>query len=67
MIKRTGSDKVLKNKAFKIASNPRYYGYERGLASMFYTFFDKISVGSGTKFMSNQAFWMRHWCQSWFI
>ena len=31
--KRTQSDKVLKNKAFKIASDPNYGGYQRGLAS----------------------------------
>ena len=39
--KRTQSDIVLKNKALKIASNPKYNGYERGLASMVYKFFDK--------------------------
>ena len=45
--KRTQSDTVLKNKAFKIASNPTYNGYERGLASMVHNFFDKKSKGSG--------------------
>ena len=39
--KRTQSDIVLKNKAFKIASNPKYNGYGKGLASMVYKFFDK--------------------------
>ena len=33
-IKKAESDKVIRNKAFKIASNPKYDGYERGLASM---------------------------------
>ena len=47
--KRTQSDIVLKNKAFKIASNPKYNGHERGLASMGYKFFDKKSKGSGLK------------------
>ena len=47
--KRTQSDKVLKDKAFKIASNPKYDGYQRGLASMVYKFFDKKSKGSGIK------------------
>ena len=47
LVKITQSDKVLKDKAFKIASNPKYDGYQRGLASMFYTFFDKMSKGSG--------------------
>ena len=37
--KRTQSDIVLENKAFKIASNPKYNGYERGLAIMVYKFF----------------------------
>ena len=47
VVKRTQSDKVLKYKAFKIASNPKYDGYQRGLASMVYNFFDKKSKGSG--------------------
>ena len=49
MAKRTQSDKVLKDKAFEIANNPKYDGCQRGLASMFYTFFDKKSTGSGIK------------------
>ena len=44
LIKRTQSDKVLKVKAFKIANNPNYDGYERGLGSMVYKFFDKKSA-----------------------
>ena len=47
LIKRTQSDKVLKDKAFKIANNPKYNGYQRGLASIVYKFFDKKSKGSG--------------------
>ena len=47
LVKRTQSDKVLKNKALKIASDPKYDGYQRGLASMVYKFFDKKSKGSG--------------------
>ena len=47
LTKRTQSDKVLKDKAFKIASDPKYDGYQRGLASMVYKFFDKKSSGSG--------------------
>ena len=47
LVKRTQSDKVLKDEAFKIASNPNYYGYQRGLASMIYKFFDKKSKGRG--------------------
>ena len=44
LVKRTQSDEVLKDKAFKIASNPKYDGYQRGLASMVYKFFDKKSA-----------------------
>ena len=44
LVKRTQSDKVLKDKAFKIASNPKYGGYQRGLTSMVYRFFDKKSA-----------------------
>ena len=47
LVKRTQSDKVLRDKAFKIASNPKCDGYQRGLASMVYKFFDKKSKGSG--------------------
>ena len=45
--KRTQSDKFFGDKAFKIASDPKYDGYQRGLASMVYKFFDKKSSGSG--------------------
>ena len=47
LINRTEADKVLKDKAYDIASNPEYDGYQRGLASMVYKFFDKKSTGSG--------------------
>ena len=49
LIKRTQSDKILKEKAFNIAKNPKYDGYLKGLASMVYKFFDKKSRRSGTK------------------
>ena len=42
----TQSDKVLKDKTFEIASNPKYDGYQRGLTSMVYKFFDKSSGGA---------------------
>ena len=44
LIKRTQSDKVLKDKAFKIATNPKYDGYQKGLVSMVYKFFGKKSA-----------------------
>ena len=47
LARRTASDKVLRNKAFNIAKNPKYDGYERGLASMVYRFFDKKAHSSG--------------------
>ena len=56
LTKRTIADKILKNKAFNIAKDPKYDGYQRQLASMVYKFFDskvaspdKKSVGSGGK------------------
>ena len=52
LTKRTVADKILKNKAFDIAKDPKYDGYQRGLASMVYKFFDsKVAspVGSGGK------------------
>ena len=45
--RRTASDKILRDKAFNIAKNPKYDGYQRGLASMVYKFFDKKSTGGG--------------------
>ena len=37
----------MRDKAFKTASDPKYDGYKRGLASMVYKLFDKKSCGSG--------------------
>ena len=47
LAQRTASDKVLKNKAFNIAENPKYDGYQRGLDSMLSKFFNKRSIVSG--------------------
>ena len=47
MLNRTRADKILGDKAYAIASNPQYDGYQRGLASMVYKFFGKKTVGSG--------------------
>ena len=41
LARRAQSDKVLRDKAFEIASNPKYNGYQREIASMIYKFFDK--------------------------
>ena len=48
LINRTKADKFLTDKAYDIASNPEYDGYQRGLVSMVYKFFGKKSTGSGT-------------------
>ena len=40
------ADKVLPDNAFNFASDPKYDGYQRGLASMVYNFFDKKASGS---------------------
>ena len=47
LAKGTASDKVLRDKTFNIAKNPKHDGYQRGLTSMVYKFFDKKSRGSG--------------------
>ena len=44
LVSRTQADKILRDKAYNIASNPSYDGYQRGLASMVYTFFNKKSA-----------------------
>ena len=43
--RRTASDKVLRDKAFNIAKDPKYDGYQSGLASMVYKYFDKNPKG----------------------
>ena len=47
LAKRTQWDKVLRDKAFKIASDQKYDGYQGGLAPMVYKFFNEKSSGSG--------------------
>ena len=62
LISRTEADKVLRDNAYDIASNPNYDGYQRSLTSMVYKFFDKKSTaepsslertGSGFKKLKN--------------
>ena len=45
--RRTAGDKVLRDKVFDIAKNPKYDGYQRGLALMVYEFFDE-NISNGT-------------------
>ena len=49
LAKITASDKVLREKAFNIAKNLRYEGYQRGLASMVYKFFYSSGVTLANK------------------
>ena len=51
LVKRTAADNVLRDKAFNIAKDPKYDGYQKGLASMVYKFFDKKTAASGVKSM----------------
>ena len=50
---RTQSDKALKDKAFKIASDPKPDGYHKGLVLIIYKFFDEKSSESGVANESN--------------
>ena len=43
----------MRDKTFEILSNPKYDGYQRGLASMVYKFFDTKSDGSGVATVPN--------------
>ena len=47
LAKKNQSDKVLRDKAFKTASGPKYDGYQRRLASTVYRFLDKKPSGNG--------------------
>ena len=53
LARRTASPKNLRDKAFNIATNPGYDGYQRGLAFMVYKFFDKKPKGSGVNTHAN--------------
>ena len=45
LARRATLDKVLRDKAFNIAKNPKYDGYQGGLTSMVNRFIDKKSCG----------------------
>ena len=55
LARRTACDKALRDKAFNIAKNPKYDGYQRGFASMVYKFFDKKFPGSGVNTDANKS------------
>ena len=60
LVRRIASDKVLRDKAFNIAKNPKYDGYQRGLASLVYNFFDKKSDGTGANANTNNEIKQNH-------
>ena len=49
LTRRTAADKVLRDKVFNIAKDPKYEGYQSGFLSMVYKFSDKKPSGSGIK------------------
>ena len=49
LTRRTAFYKILGDTTFNIAKNPIYYGYQRGIVSMVYKFFDKKSSGGAVK------------------
>ena len=54
-LNRKKTDVVLKNKALKIALDPKVNGYQRGLASMVYKFFNERTKCMGLKnFLNNE-------------
>ena len=55
LTKRTGADKVLRDKAFNIAKDPKYDGCQRGLAGIVYKCFDKKTKGSGVTALANKS------------
>ena len=55
LAKRIAADKFLRDKAFNIAKDPKYHGYQQRLASMVYKFFDKKTSGSGVTTLENKC------------
>ena len=49
LIRKTAGDKVLCDEELYITKNPKYDGYQRGLASMVYNFFDKKTSAETVK------------------
>ena len=55
LARRTASGKILRDRAFNIAKNPKYDGYQRGLAFMVYKSFDIKSAGGGIGNSNNNS------------
>ena len=62
--KRTTADKVLRDKAFSIAKNPKHDGCRHGLAFMVYKFFNKITSGGKikTENISAEELYLKKYC-----
>ena len=61
LLRRTASFNVLRDKVYNIAKNPKFNGYQRGIGSIVFNYFDKKSSGVYTSsvvinsaIMSNQ-------------
>ena len=54
LARRTASDNVLRDNAFSIAKNTNYDGYQRGLASVVYNFFDKKLAANKSAFKNEK-------------
>ena len=52
--RRAGADKVFRNKAVNVAKDAKYDGYQRGIALIFYVFFNKKTSGTGIKYIPNK-------------
>ena len=46
LTRRRVSDKILRDKAFNIAKNPKHDGYQRGLASIVYRFIKNENISN---------------------
>ena len=49
LTRKTAFDKILRDIEFEITRNSKYDGYQRGLASVVFKFFDKKSSGNWLK------------------
>ena len=68
--RRTACEKTLRDKASNIAKNPKYNGYQHGLASMVYKFFDKNPASLSDKLLPLEQLKMKlclikNWLKNW--
>ena len=54
-MRRMDFEKVLGDKAFNVAKDPKYNEYQRGLASAVYKIFDKKAAGIGVTTLGNKS------------